>query len=67
MASLPNINEGQRRSRSTKKRRRSDYGVDVAVRLKVLKTEEPAGRQAGVKVKDVAELVEKLKNEAGVL
>jgi electron transfer flavoprotein beta subunit len=44
-----------------------DYGVEVKARLKVLKTEEPAGRKAGVKVKDVAELVEKLKNEAGVL
>ena len=36
-------------------------------RLKVLKTEEPGGRKAGVKVKSVAELVDKLKNEAGVL
>jgi len=33
----------------------------------VLKTSEPPGRKAGVKVKDVAELVSKLKNEAGVL
>jgi electron transfer flavoprotein beta subunit len=33
----------------------------------VLKVAEPAKRQAGVKVKTVAELVEKLKNEAGVL
>ncbi|MBH5386670.1 electron transfer flavoprotein subunit beta/FixA family protein, partial [Bradyrhizobium sp. CNPSo 4019] len=45
----------------------ADYGVDVAARLEVLKTTEPAGRKAGVKVKDVAELVSKLKNEAGVL
>jgi electron transfer flavoprotein beta subunit len=36
-------------------------------RLKVLKTVEPSGRKAGVKVKTVAELVDKLKNEAGVL
>ena len=42
-------------------------GVDTAPRLKVLKTEEPSGRKAGVKVKTVAELVEKLKTEAGVL
>src|SRR5215467_11520010 len=42
-------------------------GVDVAARLKVLKTNEPAGRKAGVKVKTVAELLDKLKNEAGVL
>ena len=41
--------------------------VDVAPRLKVLKTEEPAGRKAGVTVGSVAELVDKLKNEAGVL
>ncbi|TKB31462.1 MAG: electron transfer flavoprotein subunit beta/FixA family protein, partial [Mesorhizobium sp.] len=34
---------------------------------KVIKTEEPGGRKAGVKVNSVAELVEKLKNEAGVL
>jgi electron transfer flavoprotein beta subunit len=44
-----------------------DYGVDVAPRLEVVKTAEPSGRQAGVKVKTVGELVEKLKNEAGVL
>jgi electron transfer flavoprotein beta subunit len=36
-------------------------------RLKVLNTREPAGRKAGVKVGSVAELVSKLKNEAGVL
>ena len=45
----------------------ADYGADVAARLEVLRTTEPAGRKAGVKVKDVAELVSKLKNEAGVL
>ncbi len=44
----------------------ADLGVDVAARLKVLKTEEPGGRKAGVKVKDVAELVSSLKS-AGVL
>jgi electron transfer flavoprotein beta subunit len=44
-----------------------DYGVDVQPRLEILKTVEPGGRKAGVKVKTVAELVEKLKNEAGVL
>ncbi|MBA4334803.1 MAG: electron transfer flavoprotein subunit beta, partial [Methylobacterium sp.] len=42
-------------------------GVDVAPRLTVLKTVEPAGRSAGIKVGSVAELVSKLKNEAGVL
>jgi electron transfer flavoprotein beta subunit len=45
----------------------ADLGVDAAPRLKVLKTGEPAGRKTGVKVKTVAELVSKLRNEAGVL
>ena len=44
----------------------SDFGADVAPRLKVVKTEEPGGRKAGVKVKDVAELVSSLK-AAGVI
>ncbi|EGL61727.1 electron transfer flavoprotein beta subunit, partial [Agrobacterium sp. ATCC 31749] len=44
----------------------ADFGVDVSPRLKVLKTEEPAGRKAGIKVGSVAELVEKLKAD-GVL
>ena len=43
-----------------------DYGVSVAPRLNITTTVEPAGRSAGVKVADVAELVEKLK-EAGVI
>lgn len=64
-ASLPNIMKAKKKPLDEKAP--ADYGVEVAPRLKVLKTEEPAGRQAGVKVKDVAELVEKLKNEAGVL
>jgi electron transfer flavoprotein beta subunit len=45
----------------------ADFGVDIAPRLKVLKVTEPPKRQAGMKVKTVAELVDKLKNEAGVL
>ena len=44
-----------------------EFGVDIAPRLKVLKTAEPATRKAGIKVGSVAELVEKLKSEAGVL
>jgi electron transfer flavoprotein beta subunit len=44
-----------------------DFGVDVSPRLKVLKTAEPASRKAGAKVGSVAELVQKLKTEAGVL
>jgi len=42
-------------------------GVDLPPRLEIVKTAEPGGRKAGVKVKDVAELVSKLKNEAGVI
>jgi electron transfer flavoprotein beta subunit len=45
----------------------ADYGVDTAPRLEVLKTTEPPVRKAGVKVGSVAELVGKLKNEAGIL
>ena len=44
----------------------SDYGVDIAPRLTQLKVEEPAKRTAGVKVADVAELLEKLKSEGVV-
>ena len=64
-ASLPNIIKAKKKPIAEKTV--ADYGVDVAARLEVLKTTEPAGRNAGVKVKDVAELVSKLKNEAGVL
>ena len=63
-ASLPNIMKAKKKPIAEKTV--ADYGVDVAARLEVLKTTEPAGRKAGVKVKDVAELVSKLKNEAGV-
>jgi len=45
----------------------ADLGVDVAPRLKVLKVSEPGQRQAGIKVESVAELVEKLRNEAKVI
>jgi electron transfer flavoprotein beta subunit len=63
-ASLPNIMKAKKKPLDEKQA--SDYGVEVKPRLKVLKTEEPAGRKAGVKVKDVAELVASLKS-AGVL
>ncbi len=63
--SLPNIMKAKKKPLDIKKA--SDFGVDTAARLKVLKTTEPAGRKAGVKVKTVAELVDKLKSEAGVL
>jgi electron transfer flavoprotein beta subunit len=64
-ASLPNIMKAKKKPLD--KKRPADFGVDDAPRLKVLKTEEPGGRKAGIKVKTVAELVDKLKNEAGVL
>ncbi|MHB2169463.1 electron transfer flavoprotein subunit beta/FixA family protein [Alsobacter sp. R-9] len=64
-ASLPNIMKAKKKPIDEKTP--ADYGVDVSPRLKVLKTAEPAGRKAGVKVGSVAELVGKLKNEAGVL
>ncbi|MBB1090646.1 electron transfer flavoprotein subunit beta/FixA family protein [Rhodopseudomonas palustris] len=64
-ASLPNIMKAKKKPIAEKTA--DQYGVDLAPRLEVLKTVEPSGRKAGVKVKDVAELVSKLKNEAGVI
>ena len=64
-ASLPNIMKAKKKQLDEKSP--ADYGADVKPRLKVIKTEEPSGRKAGVKVKSVTELVDKLKNEAGVL
>jgi electron transfer flavoprotein beta subunit len=64
-ASLPNIMKAKKKPIAEKTPQ--DLGVDVAPRLKVLKTSEPPGRKAGVKVKTVAELVDKLRNEAGVI
>ena len=64
-ASLPNIMKAKKKPLD--KKTPADFGVSTTPRLKVLKTEEPSGRKAGVKVKSVAELVDKLKNEAGVL
>ena len=64
-ASLPNIIKAKKKPIADKGA--SDYGVDLTPRLEILKTSEPPGRKGGVKVKDVAELVSKLKNEAGVL
>ncbi|MHA4734426.1 electron transfer flavoprotein subunit beta/FixA family protein [Ensifer adhaerens] len=64
-ASLPNIMKAKKKPLD--KKSPADFGVDTAARIKVLKTEEPSGRKAGIKVKSVAELVEKLKTEAGVL
>jgi electron transfer flavoprotein beta subunit len=64
-ASLPNIMKAKKKPIDEKAP--GDYGVDVTPRLKVVKTSEPAGRKAGVKVDSVASLVDKLKNEAGVI
>jgi electron transfer flavoprotein beta subunit len=64
-ASLPNIMKAKKKPIDEKSA--ADYGVDVAPRLKVVKTSEPAGRKGGVKVASVDELVDKLRNEAGVL
>ena len=64
-ASLPNIMKAKKKPLDVK--RAADFGVDLAPRLKVLKTAEPPARKAGVKVSSVAELVEKLRTEAGVI
>lgn len=64
-ASLPNIMKAKKKPLEEKTA--ADYGVDVTPRLSVLKTAEPAGRKAGVKVASVDELIAKLKDEAGVI
>jgi electron transfer flavoprotein beta subunit len=64
-ASLPNIMKAKKKPLDTKTA--GDYGVDIAPRLKVLETVEPPSRKAGVIVSDVAELVSKLKDEAGMI
>ena len=64
-ASLPNIMKAKTKPMALKTP--GDYAVDVAPRLTVLKTVEPAGRKAGVKVASVDELIAKLRDEAGVL
>jgi electron transfer flavoprotein beta subunit len=64
-ASLPNIMKAKKKPIDEKSP--ADYGVDVTPRLKIVKTSEPAGRKGGVKVASVEELVDKLRNEAGVL
>jgi electron transfer flavoprotein beta subunit len=65
-ASLPNIMKAKKKPIDVKET--SAYaGVDIAPHLAVEKVAEPAKRQAGVKLETAAELVSKLKNEAGVL
>ena len=64
-ASLPNIMKAKKKQLDEKTA--AEYGVDVTPRLSILKTTEPQGLKAGVKMGSVAELIEKLKDEAGVL
>jgi len=64
-ASLPNIMKAKKKPLEEKTA--ADYGVDVTPRLTIVKTVEPAGRKAGVKVGSVDELIAKLKDEAGVI
>jgi electron transfer flavoprotein beta subunit len=64
-ASLPNIMKAKKKPIDDKTA--ADYGVDIAPRLEAVKTAEPPARKAGVKVGSVAELVGKLKNEAGAI
>jgi len=64
-ASLPNIMKAKKKPIEAKTP--ADYGVDTAPRLSTVKVTEPPKREAGIKVEDVATLVDKLKNEAGVI
>lgn len=64
-ASLPNIMKAKKKP--IDETTPEALGVDIAPRLKVLGVAEPKGREAGIKVDSVAALIEKLKNEAGVL
>jgi electron transfer flavoprotein beta subunit len=64
-ASLPNIMKAKKKPLEEKSA--SDYGVNVEPRLKVLKTEEPGMRTAGIRVASATELVDKLRNEARVI
>lgn len=64
-ASLPNIMKAKKKPLDTTTP--ADLGVDVAPRVQTLKVEPPAERSAGIKVADVAQLVDKLKNEAKVI
>ena len=62
---LPNIMKAKKKTLEVFKP--ADLGVDVASRIKTLKVSEPPKRGAGIKVADVATLVDKLKNEAKVI
>ena len=64
-ASLPNIMKA--RAKPIVKKMATQMGIDLAARTTLLKVEEPPKRKAGIKVKSVSELVDKLKNEAKVI
>jgi len=64
-ASLPNIMKAKKKP--IEEKTPADYSVDIKPRLQIVKTTEPPGRKSGAKVASVAELVDKLKNEAGIL
>jgi electron transfer flavoprotein beta subunit len=64
-ASLPNIMKAKKKPIAEMSA--ADLGVDTTPRLTVLKTVEPGGRKAGAKLGSVVELVDRLKNEAGVI
>ena len=64
-ASLPNIMKAKKKPIDTLSA--EDLGVDCTPRVETLEVSEPAGRDAGVRVESVAELVEKLRNEAKVI
>ncbi|NDV88744.1 electron transfer flavoprotein subunit beta/FixA family protein [Aurantimonas aggregata] len=64
-ASLPNIMKAKKKPLEEKTP--ESYGVDIAPRLEIVSTAEPKGRDAGIKVASVDELIDKLKNEVGLL
>jgi electron transfer flavoprotein beta subunit len=64
-ASLPNIMKAKKKP--IDEMSPADLGVDMTPRLKVLKVEEPPKREGGIRVESVAELVDKLRNEAKVI
>ena len=64
-ASLPNIMKAKKKPIEEKSP--EDYGIEITSMLEVVKVSEPAQREAGIKVETVEELVDKLKNEAGVI
>ena len=64
-ASLPNIMKAKKKP--IEELNASDFGVDISAKIQQLKVEEPPKRKAGIKVSSVAELVQKLKNEAKVI